>query len=119
MGPMIDMRRTGYWVMAAMLAVGATSTQTPAAQTPPAGQAGVPAPPQGRGGRGGPPVVSPEVSADRSVTFRFRAPNAKEVTVIGELDGKTYPMTKGENGIWSVTIVWRHHLHEVAPLMFR
>ena len=38
------------------------------------------------------------------MTLRFRAPNAKEVTLIGELDGKTYPMTKGENGIWAVTI---------------
>jgi enterochelin esterase-like enzyme len=90
-------------MMAAMLAVAATS-----AQTPPAGQAGAPgapAAPQGRGGgRGGPPVVSPEIHADKSVTLRFRAPNAKEVTLIGELDGKTYPMTKNENGIWSVTI---------------
>ncbi len=92
--------------MAAMLAVGAVSAQTPAGQTPPAGQAPAPpAPPQGRGGgRGGPPVVSPEINADKSVTLRFRAPNAKEVTLIGELDGKTYPMTKGENGIWAVTI---------------
>jgi enterochelin esterase-like enzyme len=97
------MQRASYWMMAAMLAVAATS-----AQTPPAGQAGAPgapAAPQGRGGgRGGPPVVSPEIHADKSVTLRFRAPNAKEVTLIGELDGKTYPMTKNENGIWSVTI---------------
>ncbi len=88
--------------MAAMLAVGAVSAQTPAAQTP---AAQPPAAPQGRGGgRGGPAVVSPEVNADKSVTLRFRAPNAKEVTLIGELDGKTYPMTKAENGIWAVTI---------------
>ena len=66
-----------------------------------------PAPPapQGRGGgRGGPPVVSPEVHADKSVTLRYRAANAKEVTLIGELDGKTYPMTKNEQGIWEVKI---------------
>jgi enterochelin esterase-like enzyme len=97
------MQRTSYWLIAAMLAVGAVS-----AQTPPAGQAGAPgapAAPQGRGGgRGGPPVVSPEIHADKSVTLRFRAPNAKEVTLIGELDGKTYPMTKNESGIWAVTI---------------
>jgi enterochelin esterase family protein len=96
--------------MAAIVAVGAVSAQTPAAQTPagqapPAGQAGAPAAPQGRGGgRGGPAVVSPEINPDKSVTLRFRAPNASTVTLIGELDGKTYPMTKGENGIWSVTI---------------
>jgi enterochelin esterase family protein len=48
--------------------------------------------------------VTPEVKADRTVTFRFRAPNAKEVTLIGELDGKTYPMTRDESGVWSVTV---------------
>ena len=31
----------------------------------------------------GNPVRSPEVSADRRVTFRLRAPNAKEVVVTG------------------------------------
>ena len=66
---------------------------------------GTAGPPAGRGGgRGGPPLVSPEVKADNTVTFRFRAPNAQQVTLIGELDGKTYPMTKDEAGVWSVTI---------------
>ncbi len=93
-----QMQRVSYWVAAAILAVASVSAQTPAGQ-PPAGQAPAPPVPQGRGGgRGGPPVVSPEVNADKSVTLRFRAPNAKEVTLIGELDGKTYPMTKNENG---------------------
>jgi enterochelin esterase-like enzyme len=56
-------------------------------------------------GRGrGPAIVSPEVRADRTVTFRFRAPDAKQVTLIGELDGRTYPMTKDESGVWSVTV---------------
>jgi 1,4-alpha-glucan branching enzyme len=32
------------------------------------------------------------------------APNAQQVTVIGELDGKTYPMTKDEAGVWSATM---------------
>ena len=32
-----------------------------------------------QGGRGAPPIKSPEVSADGKVTFRLRAPNAKEV----------------------------------------
>jgi enterochelin esterase-like enzyme len=97
------MQRMAYSTIAALcavVAVGALNAQTP--QTPPAG---TPPAPQGRGGgRGGPPVVSPEVHADRAVTFRFRAPNAKEVTLIGELDGKTYPMTKDDAGIWSVKI---------------
>ena len=56
------------------------------------------------GGRGGPAIVSPEVGADRTITFRFLAPNAQQVTVAGELDGKPYPMTKGEGGVWSVKV---------------
>jgi enterochelin esterase family protein len=44
------------------------------------------------------------VHADRSVTFRFRAPNATQVTVNGELDGQPHPMTKGEDGVWTVTV---------------
>lgn len=49
-------------------------------------------------------VVSPEVASDGTVTFRLSAPDAKSVIVAGELDGKDYPMTKDENGIWHVTI---------------
>jgi hypothetical protein len=30
-------------------------------------------------------VVSPEVHADRTITFRMMAPNAKQVTLSGEL----------------------------------
>jgi hypothetical protein len=26
------------------------------------------------------------------------------VTLIGELDGKTYPMTRDDAGVWSVTV---------------
>jgi len=44
------------------------------------------------------------VNPDKTITLRFRAPNAKEVTVIGELDGKTHPMTKGDDGVWTATI---------------
>lgn len=48
------------------------------------------------------PIVSPEVHADHSVTFRFRDPNAGTVTV--NLEGaKALPMEKDEQGIWSVT----------------
>ncbi len=59
--------------------------------------------PPGRGGRG-PSVVSPQANADRTITLRFYAPNAKEVVVIGEIDGKDHPMTKGDDGVWTVTI---------------
>ena len=63
-----------------------------------------PAPGARGGGRGGPPVVSPEVSADRTVTLRLFAPNAKQVSAAGELDGKPHPMTRGADGVWSVTV---------------
>jgi len=50
-------------------------------------------------------LVSPEVKADRSATFRIRAPKASEVTLYGDWMpvGKPQPMTKGADGVWSVT----------------
>jgi enterochelin esterase-like enzyme len=74
--------------------------QQPAPGAPPAGPP--PAAAQaGRGGRGAPPVKSPEVAADGRVTFRLRAPNAKEVAV--SMGGKQLPMQKDEQGVWSLT----------------
>ncbi|HXT70149.1 MAG TPA: alpha/beta hydrolase-fold protein [Vicinamibacterales bacterium] len=61
------------------------------------------APAGGRGGGRG-QIVSPEVRADGTITFRFNAPNAREVTLIGELDGKTYPMIKNAAGVWVVSV---------------
>jgi enterochelin esterase-like enzyme len=61
----------------------------------------------GRGAAQGPQVVSPQVNADRSVTLRVLAPKAGEIVVTGEiLNGATPPpaMTKGEDGVWTVTI---------------
>src|SRR5687767_3750721 len=50
------------------------------------------------------PVTSPEVHADRTVTFRLRAPEAEEVSLTGEfLDGPR-ALTKGADGVWSVTV---------------
>jgi enterochelin esterase-like enzyme len=51
-----------------------------------------------------PSFTSPEVGADRTVTLRFFAPNAKSVVANGELNGKPHPLTRAENGVWSVTI---------------
>jgi enterochelin esterase family protein len=51
-----------------------------------------------------PRFISPEVAADRTLTLRYYAPNAKAVTANGELDGKPHPMTRGDNGVWSVTV---------------
>jgi enterochelin esterase family protein len=50
-----------------------------------------------------PPLISPEVHADKSVTFRFRAPNDKEVAVSLEGNPKPFPMQKDDQGVWSVT----------------
>jgi enterochelin esterase family protein len=60
-------------------------------------------------GRGpqGPLVVSPEVQADRHVTFRILAPNAQAVKLnAGDIPGSQQggPATKGENGVWEVTL---------------
>ena len=49
---------------------------------------------------------SPEVHADRRVTFRLRAPAATGVELVGEvLQGKPpQPMTRDADGVWSTTI---------------
>jgi enterochelin esterase family protein len=81
------------------------ATLTGFAQTPAPGQPAAPAGPQAGRGAGRPPaIVSPQVNPDRTMTLRFRAPNAKEVSVIGEIDGKPHPMTKGDDGVWTATI---------------
>jgi enterochelin esterase-like enzyme len=49
------------------------------------------------------PVVSPEVRSDDRVTFRIRAPNAKEVVLSLEGASKDLAMQKDEQGVWSVT----------------
>ncbi|HLY07932.1 MAG TPA: alpha/beta hydrolase-fold protein [Planctomycetota bacterium] len=51
------------------------------------------------------PVVSPEVKADRMVTFRLRAPKAAEVVLNGEWKGGgKLAMTKDDQGLWSLTV---------------
>jgi enterochelin esterase family protein len=47
-------------------------------------------------------LVSPDVHPDSSVTFRFCAPNAKEVTLARE-GTEPQAMQKDDQGIWSVT----------------
>jgi enterochelin esterase family protein len=48
------------------------------------------------------PASSPEVQADGRVTFRLRAPNAKEV-VLHLTGAKSGPMQKDDQGVWSFT----------------
>jgi enterochelin esterase-like enzyme len=58
---------------------------------------------------GGTQIVSPEINGDNTVTFRFMAPNAKEVKITGDwlpaqgwIPG-TEAMTKDDKGLWSYT----------------
>ncbi len=55
----------------------------------------------------GPRVVSPEVAADRKVTFRILAPKAQEVRLGGgdiPGNGQGAEMKKDPNGVWEVTL---------------
>lgn len=58
---------------------------------------------------GGTDITSPEVKSDRTVTFRFLAPGAKEVKITGDwLPSQGWTpgseaMTKDEKGLWSYT----------------
>lgn len=58
---------------------------------------------------GGANIISPEINADNTVTFRFQAENAKEVKLSGDWmpsEGWTpgsVSMTKGEKGVWTYT----------------
>ncbi|HEY3835623.1 MAG TPA: alpha/beta hydrolase-fold protein [Bryobacteraceae bacterium] len=50
------------------------------------------------------PVHSPEIAADRMVTFRVLAPAALEVTLTGEFMKGSKPLVKDDHGLWSVTV---------------
>lgn len=48
------------------------------------------------------PLLSPEVHADRTVTFRLRAPNAQKVSVNIETFQR-HEMMKSDDGVWTYT----------------
>ncbi len=48
-------------------------------------------------------IISPEIT-DRSVTFRFRAPQAHQVLVSVESLEGLRPLRRGEDGVWSLTL---------------
>ncbi|HTB63505.1 MAG TPA: alpha/beta hydrolase-fold protein [Opitutales bacterium] len=60
-----------------------------------------------RGGANARAVISPEVHADHTVTFRVRRPEATSVSISGadwtNLN-ETIPLTKDDTGLWSVTV---------------
>jgi enterochelin esterase family protein len=58
---------------------------------------------QEAGMRGGAAPSSPTVAADGRVTFRLQAKEARSVTVSGDF-GPDATMSKGQDGVWSVTV---------------
>lgn len=53
---------------------------------------------------GRPGSVSPEVRKDGIVTFRFLAPNAKEVKLSTQFIAGQQNMTRDDQGLWSITL---------------
>lgn len=51
-----------------------------------------------------PPIDSPVVHPDRTVTFKFRAPNAQKVELSGQFLQSNQPLQKDESGVWSITV---------------
>ena len=51
-----------------------------------------------------PALVSPEVLADRRVTFRLSAPKATTVTMKGDWHDEVKALTKDDKGVWSLTL---------------
>lgn len=49
------------------------------------------------------PSFAPVVNKDRTVTFKFRAPAAKNVELSGQFLARNLSMKKDKSGIWSVT----------------
>jgi enterochelin esterase family protein len=108
------MKKTNCRISAAAVAIVFALTASSYAQAP--APAAAPAQtPRFRGSQG-PQVVSPEVSADRKVTFRVLAPKAESVK-LGASDipgqGQGRDMANGTNGVWEVT------LDDVQPGYYR
>lgn len=90
---------TAAAVTAALGLAGAAFAQAP----PPA--PGAPVTGQRGGAPQGPRVVSPEILPDKKVTFRLLAPKAGTVVLNGNWEqGTNIPMTKDDQGLWSVTV---------------
>ena len=51
-----------------------------------------------------PAIHSPVVHPDRTVTFNFRAPNAKRVELSGQFLQANQPMQADSTGVWSITV---------------
>jgi hypothetical protein len=100
-----DRAKLGIVVVAACLGLAAiTQAQPTPAPAPSSARSDRPEP--GERGPQGPIVLSPEVRADRKVVFRLRAPQAESVKLRATdlPTGGGPQMTKGENGVWEVTV---------------
>lgn len=51
-----------------------------------------------------PGIVSPEVHADRRVTFRVAAPKAVDVQLRTDWQRANLPLTKSDDGTWTITV---------------
>lgn len=49
-------------------------------------------------------TTSPQIHADNKVTFRYMAPNAKEVKLSGQFIDQPVDMVKNDMGVWEVTV---------------
>lgn len=49
-------------------------------------------------------INSPEIKSDNTVTFRYRAPDAKDVKVSTQFEKSPVGMKKDTSGVWSVTL---------------
>jgi enterochelin esterase-like enzyme len=84
----------------ALLSVSSTSLAQP---VPPGGQP-APKPAAPAPARQRPRVVSPEVAADRRVTFRIAAPEAHAVSVSGQFAKDRVALVRDGQGVWSATV---------------
>jgi enterochelin esterase-like enzyme len=48
--------------------------------------------------------TSPEIASNRKVTFRYSAPDARRVEILGDMDGERHAMAKDAQGVWSATL---------------
>ncbi len=46
---------------------------------------------------------SHQINPDSSITFRLDAPNAQSVDLVSDISGAILPLTRGGDGLWSVT----------------
>ena len=61
-------------------------------------------------------IISPDYNKDGSVTFRLRAPQAEKVELECQMFEGTRPMTKDDEGVWSVNVT--PHEPDIYPYAF-